>query len=129
MPSVKFTYDDSQLRSLLENMKGKKIYRELANDVLEDLQQEVARVTHYDHNAPDPHMRDSWEVQPLKMRDSGYSVFGDLTNSSTKSWQDESYASYEIARGGSHDAISIGLESLEGKLNSTLEDLLEGLLK
>lgn len=129
MASVKFTYDDSQLRDLLSKSKDKTIYRRLVNEELEKLKQDVAQATHYDTNAPAPHMQDVWEVSPLKYRDSSYKVFGDLSNSSTKSWQDESYASYEIGRGGSHDAISIGLEELETRVNSTIEDLLEGLLK
>lgn len=129
MASVKFSYDDSQLRELLRNAKDKKVYRRCANDTLEDLKQSVSQATHYDHNAPDPHMQDVWEVSPLKMRDGGYSVFGELTNSSTKSWQKESYASYEIGRGGSHDAIAIGLDALENTINDFLGDALEGLLK
>ncbi|MGM9544118.1 MAG: hypothetical protein ACI3T9_03975 [Romboutsia timonensis] len=126
MAGVKFTVDDSELRGLLANLKGaKKEYRELANDVLQDLKEDIASYTHVDTGQ----MKASWETSPLKMRDGGYAIFGEVYNEAQKPWHTEPYPSYEIARGGSHDAISLGVSSVENKLNGKLMDVLEGLLR
>lgn len=126
MGSIKWKYDDSEFRELLRNLKGgKKAYRECANDVLEDIKSNMEYVTHVDTGQ----MKSSYEVSPLKMRDGGYSVMGEITNSAQKPWQSEPYPSYEIARGGSHDAIAQGLELSEMQFGSSLEELLEGLLR
>lgn len=126
MAGVKFTVDDSELRSLLANLNGaKREYRQLANEVLQDLKEDIASYTHVDTGQ----MKASWETSPLKMRDSGYAIFGEVYNEAQKPWQDESYPSYEIARGGSHDAIALGISSVESKLNGRIIDVLEGLLR
>lgn len=117
-------YDDNHLRALLSKAQNKKIYRQLANEALQEIKEDVAYATHVDTGL----MQASWDVLPLKMRDSGYSVMGELTNSAqNKSGQ--FYAKYEIERGGSHDAISQGIELYEMRIGTTLENLLEGLLK
>lgn len=120
-----FTFDDSELRQLLKKCTAKTVYRELANDVLYDLRDDIASYTHVDTGQ----MQASWEVTPLKMRDGGYAVFGEITNDAQKPWQHEPYPSYELARGGDHDAIALGLGSQQSKLNATLVDALEGLLR
>lgn len=126
MAGVKFTVDDSELRSLLSNLNGaKREYRQLANEVLQDLKEDIASYTHVDTGQ----MKASWETSPLKMRDSGYAIFGEVYNEAQKPWQSEPYPSYEINRGGSHDAISLGISSVESKLNSRIIDVLEGLLR
>lgn len=126
MAGVKFTVDDSELRSLLANLNGaKREYRQLANEVLQDLKEDIASYTHVDTGQ----MKASWETSPLKMRDSGYAIFGEVYNEAQKPWQDEPYPSYEIARGGSHDAIALGISSVESKLNGRIIDVLEGLLR
>lgn len=125
MARVKVTYDDSELRELLKNAQDKKVYRQLANDVLYSLRDDIASYTHVDTGE----MKASWEVTPLKMRDSGYSVFGEVTNDAQKHWHKEPYPSYEIARGGSHNAVDLGINAQEQKLNSSISDVLEGLLR
>ena len=120
MAGVKFTVDDSELRSLLANLKGaKREYRQLANEVLQDLKESIASYTHVDTGQ----MKASWETSPLKMRDSGYAIFGEVYNEAQKPWQDE------IARGGNHDAIALGVSSVESKLNGKIIDIMEGLLR
>ena len=104
MAGVKFTVDDSELRSLLANLKGaKREYRQLANITLQDLKEQIASYTHVDTGQ----MKASWETSPLKMRDSGYAIFG----------------------GGNHDAIALGVSSVESQLNGKIIDVLEGLLR
>lgn len=125
MARIKITYDDSELRELLKNAQEKKVYRQLANDVLYSLRDDIASYTHVDTGE----MKASWEVTPLKMRDSGYAVFGEVTNDAQKHWHKEPYPSYEIARGGSHNAVDLGINAQEQKLNSSISDVLEGLLK
>ena len=126
MAGVKFTVDDSELRSLLANLKGaKRDYRDLATITLQDLKEQIESYTHVDTGQ----MKASWETSPLKMRDSGYAIFGEVYNEAQKPWQDEPYPSYEIARGGSHDAIALGVRSVESKLNGRIIDVLEGLLR
>lgn len=125
MARVKVTYDDSELRELLRNAQDKKVYRQLANDVLYSLRDDIASFTHVDTGE----MKASWEVTPLKMRDGGYAIFGEVTNDAQKSWHKEPYPSYEIARGGDHDAVSLGINAQEQKLNSSISDVLEALLK
>ena len=125
MARIKVTYDDSELRELLKNARDKKVYRQLANDVLYSLRDDIASYTHVDTGE----MKASWEVTPLKMRDSGYAVFGEVTNDAQKYWHKEPYPSYEIARGGSHNAVDLGINAQEQKLNSSISDVLEGLLK
>ena len=125
MARIKVTYDDSELRELLKNARDKKVYRQLANDVLYSLRDDIASYTHVDTGE----MKASWEVTPLKMRDSGYAVFGEVTNDAQKHWHKEPYPSYEIARGGSHNAVELGINAQEQKLNSSISDVLEGLLK
>lgn len=125
MARIKVTYDDSELRELLKNARDKKVYRQLANDVLYSLRDDIASYTHVDTGE----MKASWEVTPLKMRDSGYAVFGEVTNDAQKHWHKEPYPSYEIARGGSHNAVDLGINAQEQKLNSSISDVLEGLLK
>ena len=63
------------------------------------------------------------------MRDGGYAVFGEVTNDAQKHWHKEPYPSYEIARGGNHDAVALGINAQEQKLNSSISDVLEGLLR
>ena len=125
MARIKVTYDDSELRELLKNAQDKKVYRQLANDVLYSLRDDIASYTHVDTGE----MKASWEVTPLKMRDSGYAVFGEVTNDAQKHWHKEPYPSYEIARGGSHDAISLGVNAVESRLGYKMIELLEGLLR
>lgn len=125
MARIKVTYDDSELRELLKNARDKKVYRQLANDVLYSLRDDIASYTHVDTGE----MKASWEVTPLKMRDSGYAVFGEVTNDAQKHWHKEPYPSYEIARGGSHNAVDLGINAQEQKLNSSISDVLEGLLR
>ena len=125
MARIKVTYDDSELRELLKNARDKKVYRQLANDVLYSLRDDIASYTHVDTGE----MKASWEVTPLKMRDSGYVVFGEVTNDAQKHWHKEPYPSYEIARGGSHNAVDLGINAQEQKLNSSISDVLEGLLR
>ena len=125
MARIKVTYDDSELRELLKNARDKKVYRQLANDVLYSLRDDIASYTHVDTGE----MKASWEVTPLKMRDSGYAVFGEVTNDAQKHWHKEPYPSYEIARGGSHNAVDLGINAQEQKLNSSISDVLEGFLK
>ena len=125
MARIKVTYDDSELRELLKNAQDKKVYRQLANHVLYSLRDDIASYTHVDTGE----MKASWEVTPLKMRDSGYAVFGEVTNDAQKHWHKEPYPSYEIARGGSHNAVDLGINAQEQKLNSSISDVLEGLLK
>lgn len=116
--------DDSEIRQLLSKAKDKKIYRQLANEVLQELKEDVAYATHVDTGL----MRDSWKVTPLKMRDGGYSVFGELYNDAVNK-SDQYYAIYEINRGGSHNAVEQGLELYEMRIEDKLSNLLEGLLR
>ena len=126
MAGVKFTVDESELRSLLANLKNaKRDYRELANITLQDLKEQIESYTHEDTGQ----MKASWETSPLKMRDSGYAIFGEVYNEAQKPWQDEPYPSYEIARGGNHDAIALGVSSVESQLNGKIIDIMEGLLR
>lgn len=126
MASIKWTYDDSELRDMLRNLKGgKKAFRECANDILSSVKSNMEFVTHVDTGQ----MKASYEISNLKMRDGGYSVMGSITNSAQKPWHKEPYPSYEIARGGSHDAIAQGLELTEMEIGSSIEELLEGLLR
>lgn len=115
---VSFKFDDSELRELLRKAKDKKVYRELANKTLEDLKQDAEYASH----VLTGELRDSWETTPLKMRDGGYSVFGELYSTS-----DHSY--FEKLRGGSHDTVAQAMELLEMELGDSLENVLEGLLK
>lgn len=123
--SVNFTIDDSRLRNMLSKAKNKKVYRELVNDVLQDLKEDVASFTHVDTGL----MKRSWETTPLKMRDGGHYVFGELINEAQQPWQNEPYPAYELARGGDHDALSLGIEVQEQKLTGKMIDVLEALLK
>lgn len=123
--SVKFTLDTRELRQLLRGAKDKKVYRKLANEVLQDLREDVASLTHVDTGL----MKRSWETTPLKMRDGGYAVFGELTNEAQQPGQKHPYPQYELARGGDHDALSLGIEIQEQKLAGKVMDVLEGLLK
>ena len=117
-------YDDSHLRSLLSRAKNKKVYRDLANEALQEIKENVEQATHVDTGL----MKASWDILPLKMRDGGYAVMGELTNSAQNKSK-QFYAGYELARGGDHDAIAIGVSEYEDKQNDMLHDLLEGLLK
>ena len=117
-------YDDSHLRSLLSKAKNKKVYRDLANEALQEIKENVEQATHVDTGL----MKASWDILPLKMRDGGYAVMGELTNSAQNK-SEQFYAEYELARVGDHDAITIGVSEYENKQNDMLQDLLEGLLK
>lgn len=120
-----FIYDDSQLRELLRNLKGaKKVYRELANNELQRLKEDVAYATHVDTGL----MQSSWETSPLKMRDSEYHIFGELTNDATNA-SGQQYAEYELGRGGGHNAIEQGMQLQSMRLESSIGELLEGLLR
>jgi len=123
--SVKFTMDTTELRRMLSKAKDKKVYRQLANDVLQELREDVAYFTHVDTGL----MQRSWETTPLKMRDGGYQVFGELINEAQQPWQSHPYPQYELNRGGDHDALSLGIELQEQKLSGKMLDVLEGLLK
>lgn len=123
--SVKFTLDTRELRQLLRGAKDKKVYRKLANEVLQDLREDVASLTHVDTGL----MKRSWETTPLKMRDGGYAVFGELTNEAQQPRQKHPYPQYELNRGGDHDALSLGIEIQEQKLAGKVMEVLEGLLK
>lgn len=125
MKEVRITIQDEELRNLLIKCKNKKIYRDLANEVLQDLKEEIARVTHVDTGE----MQASWETTPLKMRDSNYAVFGEIINEAQKPWHKQPYPSYELARGGDHDAVAIGVSIVEGRLGDTVKKTLEGLLR
>ena len=123
--SVRFRLDDKELRQMLSKAKDKKVYRQLANEVLQDLKEDVASLTHVDTGL----MQRSWETTPLKMRDSGYHVFGELINEAQQPWQDEPYPLYELARGGDHNALDRGIEMQESKLGDKMLEVLEGLLR
>lgn len=126
MAGVKYTIDDSELRQVLANLKGaKREYRDLANITLQDLKEQIASYTHVDTGE----MKASWETSPLKMRDGGYAIFGEVYNNAQKPWHKEPYPSYEIARGGNHDAISLGVNAVESRLGYEMIELLEGLLR
>lgn len=122
--SVNFSIDDKELRQMLSKAKDKKVYRQLANEVLQDLREDVASLTHVDTGL----MKRSWEVTPLKMRDGGYHVFGELINEAQQPWQHEPYPAFELARGGDHNALELGIEMQEQKLGDKIEDVIRGLL-
>ena len=115
---VSFKFDDSELSDLLRKAKDKKVYRELANEVLESLRQDAEYASH----VLTGELKASWETTPLKMRDGGYSVFGELYSTS-----DHSY--FEKLRGGDHDTVAQALQLLEMELGDSLGNVLEGLLK
>lgn len=115
---VSFTIDDSELRDLLRKSKDKKVYRQLANDELEQLKQDAEYASH----VLTGELKASWETSPLKMRDGGYSVFGELFSTS-----DHSY--FEKLRGGDHDTVEQALQLMEMRLGDSLEKVLEGLLR
>ena len=117
-------YDDSHLRSLLSKAQNKKVYRELANEALQEIKENVEQATHVDTGL----MKASWDILPLKMRDGGYAVMGELTNSAQNK-SEQFYAEYELARGGDHDAVALGVGQYELKNGDILHNLLEGLLK
>ena len=122
--SVNFSIDDKALRQVLSKAKDKKIYRQLANEVLQDLRADVASLTHVDTGL----MKRSWETTPLKMRDGGYHVFGELINEAQQPWQKEPYPAFELAREGDHNALALGIEMQERKLGDRVIDVLRGLL-
>lgn len=113
-----FTVDNSDLSYLLEKARHKKVYRELANDVLADLKDYAESFTHIDTGE----MVASWVATPLKMRDSEYHVFGELYNESD-------HAHWEALRGGDHDALGLALEYSEAMIGDSIENALEALLK
>ena len=41
-------YDDSHLRNLLSKAKNKKVYRDLANEALQEIKENVEQATHVD---------------------------------------------------------------------------------
>lgn len=85
----------------------------------------MARNTHTDTGV----MKASWEITPLKMRDSGYAIMGEIVNEARQPNRGVVYSGYEIDRGGSHDAVQLGIDTVEGRMGSTISDLLEGLLR
>ena len=117
-PGVSFKYDDSELRELLKRCRNKKDYRELVNGELENLKQDAEYVSH----VLTGELKASWETTPLKMRDGGYNVFGELYSTSDHSF-------FEMLRGGDHDTIAQALLLQEQRLGDSLEKVLEGLLR
>lgn len=115
---ITFKFEDSELRELLTNCKNKKIYRELANEALEELRGYAEEESH----VLTGELKASWETTPLKMRDGSYSVMGEVYSTS-----DHSY--FEHLRGGDHDTIQVAIDRWESSNNASIHDALEGMLK
>ena len=117
-PGVSFKFDDSELRDLLANFKQKKVYREIANEALSELRDYAEIESH----VLTGELQASWETSPLKMRDGGYSIMGELYSTSD-------HSVFEMLRGGDHDTVAMAIQSWERDSNTSLRDALEGMLK